>query len=259
MCQYDWFPQGLTMTDVDNDGRLDVYEAFWYDNNHTCFGSQQQLYRGNGDGTFVTMTQDAGLELDNFDGQPMSSLTQQAAQEFIAGQELAPGHQGIDGLRPERRRLPRADRELVRPAVEHALPEQRRRDVLHRDRRRTRATPGTTTATITTTSTSSATAATPATRPTPIARASPGPQIQCPAPLSQNWDPATREVAANLNGNGFTTVCRDMFGSGKNDLYTANIKHWWDGQSIDTSQSAPEHGRRRRASASTASTTPPTD
>ncbi len=61
------------------------------------------------------------------------------------------------------------------------------------------------------------------------------PAIQCPNPAGSYWDPVLGEVAANLNGNGFTTVCREMFGSGRNDVYVANIKHWWDGQSIDPS------------------------
>ncbi len=233
VCQYDWYPQGLTMTDVDNDGRLDVYATFWYDNNHTFFGSQQQLYRGNGDGTFVTITQDAGLDLDNFDGEQYS-LTQKAVNAFVAGQNSRPA-QGIVACDLNGDGYPElvessygqqwntlyqnngAGTFFTEIAADAGYAGDNNRDYHDNQYFLCYCTD-------------------PTNKTNPDCKGVARPEIQCPAPLSQNWDPATESVAADLNGNGFTAVCRDMFGSGRNDLFTANIKHWWDGQSIDTSQ-----------------------
>ena len=44
-------------TDVDNDGKVDLFLTYWYNNPAaTYFGSQAQLFKGNGDGTFRSIT-----------------------------------------------------------------------------------------------------------------------------------------------------------------------------------------------------------
>ncbi len=232
LCQYDWYPQGLTMADVDNDGHLDVYATFWYDNNHTYFGSQQQLYRGNGDGTFATVTQDAGLDLTNYDGAQYTLPPRNALNAFLAGNNSRPA-QGIVACDLNGDGYPElvessygqqwntlyqnngAGTFFTEIAADAGYAGDNNRD--YHDNQYF----------VCWCSVNKANADCAG-----VSR----PEIECPSPAGEYWDPTLDEAAANLNGNGFTTVCRDMFGRGQNDLYTANIKHWWDGQAIDTSQ-----------------------
>jgi hypothetical protein len=62
------------------------------------------------------------------------------------------------------------------------------------------------------------------------------PLIQCPMPADAYWNPVADVKAARLGGNTFTTVCSDITGDGKLDLYNAEIAHWWAGQSSDRSE-----------------------
>jgi len=60
------------------------------------------------------------------------------------------------------------------------------------------------------------------------------PAVQCPTPAGAAW--ASSETKDNrLGGNTFSTVCHDIDGDGKLDLYNAEIAHWWAGQSSDKS------------------------
>ncbi len=51
-----------------------------------------------------------------------------------------------------------------------------------------------------------------------------------------SWDPSVDSKPWRLNGNTFTTVCADLNGDGKLDLYSAEIAHWHIGQSSDKSE-----------------------
>jgi hypothetical protein len=62
------------------------------------------------------------------------------------------------------------------------------------------------------------------------------PSIQCPNPPTQSWGVGTDDQPWRLNGNTFTTWCGDIDGDGKNDLYNAEIHHWWAGGSSDSSE-----------------------
>ena len=228
---WDWFPQGLTLTDVDNDGHLDAYEAFWFDNNHTWFGSQQQLYQGNGDGSFTSVTQATGLERANYDGPPNENPPSAAIKNFIAGKNSHPAI-GVtvcdlngDGY-PELVESSYGQQwntlyqndgtgaSFIEVAQDAGYAGDNNRD--YHDNQYFVCWCS-------------------VNKGNSDCAGVPRPQIQCPTPAGAYWDPVLGETAANLNGNGFTTVCREMFGSGMNDLYVANIKHWWDGQSIDPS------------------------
>jgi hypothetical protein len=61
------------------------------------------------------------------------------------------------------------------------------------------------------------------------------PQVGCPDPADSNWSPTTETDPARLGGNTFTTLCADITGDGKMDLYDADIAHWWAGESSDRS------------------------
>lgn len=62
------------------------------------------------------------------------------------------------------------------------------------------------------------------------------PQVQCPTPAGANWNDGVDDQPWRNNGNTFTTLCADVDGDGKNDLYNAEIHHWWAGSSSDSSE-----------------------
>ncbi len=61
------------------------------------------------------------------------------------------------------------------------------------------------------------------------------PSVQCPTPADGYWSKSSETDPERLGGNTFSTVCSDITGDGKLDLYTAEIAHWWAGQSSDKS------------------------
>ena len=62
------------------------------------------------------------------------------------------------------------------------------------------------------------------------------PNVSCPMPADAYWSPLSDTKPARLGGNTFSTVCSDITGDGKLDLYNAEIAHWWTGQSADKSE-----------------------
>ena len=66
---------------------------------------------------------------------------------------------------------------------------------------------------------------------------SPAPTISCGGSFPDNyWAVGVDDQPFRLNGNSFTTVCADIDNDGDNDLYTAEIRHLWAGQSADHTQ-----------------------
>lgn len=61
------------------------------------------------------------------------------------------------------------------------------------------------------------------------------PRVQCPAPAGANWNDGVDDQPWRNNGNTFTSWCGDVDGDGKNDVYSAEIRHWWAGESSDSS------------------------
>lgn len=61
------------------------------------------------------------------------------------------------------------------------------------------------------------------------------PAVVCPMPAGANWSGSSDTEPERLGGNTFSTVCHDVDGDGKLDLYTAEIAHWWAGESSDKS------------------------
>ncbi|GMU62063.1 MAG: hypothetical protein AMXMBFR34_38260 [Myxococcaceae bacterium] len=62
------------------------------------------------------------------------------------------------------------------------------------------------------------------------------PQVSCPTPAGANWNDGVDDAPWRNNGNTFTTFCGDVDGDGKNDLYNAEIHHWWAGGASDSSE-----------------------
>jgi hypothetical protein len=54
-----WNTAGAVFTDYDNDGKVDLYIGNWYNPDNTL--TVDELYRGNGDGSFVNVTTPSGL------------------------------------------------------------------------------------------------------------------------------------------------------------------------------------------------------
>lgn len=74
------------------------------------------------------------------------------------------------------------------------------------------------------------------------------PQVSCPTPAGANWGDGVDDAPWRNNGNTFTTFCGDVDGDGKNDLYDAQIHHWWAGGSSDSSgllKNVSTHGTAR--------------
>ncbi len=61
------------------------------------------------------------------------------------------------------------------------------------------------------------------------------PSLQCPTPAGSYWSASSDNEPERLGGNTFSTVCADIDGDGKLDLYDAQIAHWWAGGSSDKS------------------------
>lgn len=60
-------PHSLTLADFDQDGALDIYLATWYGSNGAgglYLPTPDRLFRGNGDGTFVDVTDELGDQYD---------------------------------------------------------------------------------------------------------------------------------------------------------------------------------------------------
>lgn len=62
------------------------------------------------------------------------------------------------------------------------------------------------------------------------------PTISCGGQDFGSWTPGYDDQPARLAGNSFTTVCADIDNDGDNDVYSANIVHDWAGESADPTQ-----------------------
>ncbi len=148
----------VVFTDVDNDGKIDLFFTYRYSNpadTSRAVGNQPQLYKGNGDGTFSTITLPAGLGLaDSGSFAPFSSGTNaRPAFGAMACDSNGDGHPDLcrclrrrieralrqrrygrlpalgPGRRLRRRHRRRLPRQRVLPLLLHRAREQR---VLHR-------------------------------------------------------------------------------------------------------------------------------
>lgn len=61
------------------------------------------------------------------------------------------------------------------------------------------------------------------------------PAVQCPDPPGSYWGGSSEMEPDRLGGNTFSTLCADINGDGKLDLYDAQIAHWWAGANSDKS------------------------
>jgi hypothetical protein len=197
---------GATFADVDRNGFVDVFLGFFF----TSTASPQQLLTGNGDGTFTDISSGAGV---------MATATRRAAYGVTSCDVNDDGNsellvsayaRGPDVLYTTDAPLHFTD---VGVAAKFAYDDNMTYTdnqmflcycTLHMDQ--------------------------------PDCMGVATPLIQCPTPADSYWNAVADVKPARLGGNTFTTVCSDITGDGKLDLYNVEIAHWWAGQSSDRSE-----------------------
>lgn len=213
-----WPTSSAALTDVDRDGQLDVWVGNWYVNyGFSPLGVQARLYRGTGVGTFTDATATAGLltrdnGFDTFEnhrpayGVTACDVTGDGAPELLLS---AYGRQA--------NLLYRND------GAGHFTDESQASGFAgdgnwnYSDNQNFECY-----CTV---------------HPTQPDCADAGaPQVQCGTPADDAWGLGSDDQPWRNNGNTFSTWCGDVDGDGLNDLYNAEIHHWWAGQSSDSSE-----------------------
>ena len=213
-----WPTTGASFVDANRDGQLDLFVGFWYAKyGYTQYGVQAQLYQGHGDGGFTSITIDAGLKTDPYSfvgdenskpayGVTTCDLDGDGAPELLVS---AYGRQWNS--------LYENDGTGHFSEIGQASGYAGDDDLDYKDNQFFACW----------------------CESYPMSNLCGGvapPLIQCPSPPSADWAPASDTKPWRLNGNTFTTVCRDLTGDGVPDLYSAEIRHWHIGQSSDPSE-----------------------
>jgi hypothetical protein len=206
-----------TFTDVDRDGRLDVFVGNWYEAYGASYaGVQARLYRGKGDGQFVDATATANL-LTTRDG--FGTLTQHRPAYGVTACDLdddgAPELLvSAYGRQPNLLYRNDGTGRFVDQGVESKFAFDDNQDFTDNQNFRCWCT---------------------ANRGNPRCANVPNPAIQCSSPNSM-WNLGTDDQPWRNGGNTFTTWCGDVDGDGKSELYSAEIHHWWAGEGSDSSE-----------------------
>ncbi len=220
--------EAATFTDIDNDGKLDLLLSYWYPVfGTTDFGSQPQLYSGNGDGTFSDITKSSGSNggqglvcakdtdtnlLKGTSPRPSFSVTacdlngdgyddliigSYGGQSNMVYQNDGTGHffrayqdGGID-----------ADQDFDYFQNAYYL----------------------------------CYCSDPSVKNTKYCDDAGPTTIECPTPVTSDWGAGFSDQPALLGGNNFSIACRDMNGDGLNDVFITTIRHWWAGPGTDPS------------------------
>jgi len=214
-----WPTTSAAFSDVNRDGRVDLFVGFWYETYGATYnGLQAQLYRGRGDGQFdAAVDGSSGLETtwDGFadgtnhrpaygvtacdlddDGAPELQVTAYGRQWNLLYRNLGNGtfvEEGRQSGAAADANRDYSDNQFFLCACTGGLSD-------------------------------------------PKCAGAAMPALVCPSPPGANWNPRVDNQDWRQNGNGFSTVCADLDGDGKLDLYTASIHHWWAGQSSDSSE-----------------------
>ena len=206
-----------TFTDVDRDGRLDVFVGNWYEAyGFSYLGVQARLYHGLGGGQFSDVTAASNLTTDatGFDtftqhrpayGVTSCDLDDDGAPELMVSAygrqpNLLYRNDGVGHF---------ADQSAASGFAMDG-------NVDYRDNENFRC-------------------FCTGNRSNPSCQGVANPSIGCPNPNAA-WGVGTDDQPWRNGGNTFTTWCGDLDGDGKNDLYNAEIHHWWAGGASDSSE-----------------------
>jgi len=204
---------GATFVDVDHDGILDVWVGFWYRNyGGSNIGVQARLYKGNGDGTFTDVTVGSGLETSN--------------SGYDKGLNHRPAY-GVTGCDLDDDGFP----ELMVSAYgrQWNLLYKNNGGIKFSEVGQASGFAGDDNVDFSDNEFYKCYCATSKSCTTPDP-----PRLDC-ASGGWAWNPGSDDKPWRNNGNTFTTVCADLNGDGKNDLFNAEIAHWHIGQSSDKS------------------------
>ena len=207
-----------TFTDADRDGKLDLFVGYFYEYyGRTYQGLQAQLLLGQGTGGFTTATGPAGLTTTR-DG--FEAFTNHRPAYGVTACDL-----DDDGA-PE----------LMVSAY------GRQRNLLYRNDGRGRFTDQSETsgfygdAVIDSTDNENFRCWCTVNQADPKCMGVRRPVISCGANPGSSWGDGVDDQPWRNNGNTFTTWCGDLTGDGKQDLYSAEIHHFWAGNASDSSE-----------------------
>jgi len=213
----------VIFTDIDNDGKVDLFFTYWYANpadNSRAVGNQPQLYKGNGDGTFSTITLPAGLGLAD-SGSLSTVLKGTNARPAFGAMACDLNGDGfpellVSAYGGESNMLYVNDgtggfQRFIQDGGFDGDTDTDYRDnqyylcycTVHRS--------------------------------SSYCAGAASPEVGCPTPADSDWSPGFSDAPALANGNNFSAACRDMNGDGRIDVFQGTIRHWWAGQSTDPS------------------------
>ncbi|NOZ87590.1 MAG: CRTAC1 family protein [Deltaproteobacteria bacterium] len=214
-----WSTSSATFLDYDLDGDIDLFVGFWYMRYGQLPGLQDRLYRGNGDGTFIDVTDKVGLTTDMFgydkgtNHRPTYGVT--ACDVDNDGmQDLLVSAYGRQWNMQWMNKGAKFEDQAAKSGFAGDELRNYSDDQFYRCYCKTVG----------------------GCDPKP-----PNPAVQCPDPPA--WNPGTDDHPFRLNGNTFTTLCEDVDNDGDMDLFNAEIRHWWAGESSDPSQILVNDGK----------------
>lgn len=205
-------------TDYDGDGRLDIWATYFYEEYGQLPGGQDQLFRGNGDGTFTAVTEDEGLKLsrgrdtEDFLGRDVRRPAYGATACDLNGDTWPELLASNYGRAWNQLWLNGGAGDFVEIGEEAGWDADDGLDYSDNymyacwweDHG---------------------------------SASDPDPTVSCNGAFPSNyWNAGYDDQPARLGGNTFTTVCADVDNDGDNDLFDANIVHDWAGGSADASQ-----------------------
>jgi len=207
-----------TFTDADRDGRLDLFVGHWYEYyGQTYNGLQAQLFKGNGTGAFTDVTAAAGLTTtpDGFEAgtnhRPAYGVTSCDLNDDGSPELMVSAYGRQWNL-------------LYKNDGHGAFSEQGQTSGYAGD------------ANLDFHDNEFFKCWCTVNAASPKCAGVLPPQVQCPNPAGAGWADGVDDRPWRNNGNTFTTLCADLDGDGKNDLYSAEIHHWWAGAGGDSSE-----------------------